>query len=413
MLPPTKLLPPFAAGLFASASSAAASPFSFSAPVASQPAQQVSLFGAVSQPAQATPLFGGGATASAIMPVQQPQQQQQLTLSAALELSDAVRAVDGIASSYSPGNPRCRFQHLLLNVVDAPAAHVKPTCVDELQWREALQRAGGPDNPDHLWPVLAQGFRDLLARWAVSGMRRGGKAGSTTESTLQLPAATSVQAPASSPHAYRKAAQDEAIQEQDARLEALKQTAAVVASRQEALIKEQLEGIRRRHVQLCEQLLHVLRYVSAKAECGLSTGPGACRCCRCCRCAPTHEQLPRLPRPCPQVDALEGRFAQAMGARSSTPKELMQQLSCQLAELEDEVAPAMLAGRLHTQIEALGAAAQLQARRVPPPRGPDALEGAAGLDGVYACLQQYADALAKLQEVVQRDAAVLSCCEQV
>lgn len=52
----------------------------------------------------------------------------------------------------------------LLNVVDNPAARVKPAAVDELQWRAALQRAGGPDNPDHLWPVLAQGFKDLLAR---------------------------------------------------------------------------------------------------------------------------------------------------------------------------------------------------------------------------------------------------------
>jgi hypothetical protein len=36
--------------------------------------------------------------------------------------------------------------------------------VDDLRWREALQRAGGADNPDHLWPVQASGFSDLLAR---------------------------------------------------------------------------------------------------------------------------------------------------------------------------------------------------------------------------------------------------------
>lgn len=49
--------------------------------------------------------------------------------------------------------------------MENPAARVKPPNVDELQWREAMQRAGGPDNPDRLWPVLAQGFTDLLARW--------------------------------------------------------------------------------------------------------------------------------------------------------------------------------------------------------------------------------------------------------
>lgn len=69
----------------------------------------------------------------------------------------------------------------------------------------------------------------------------------------------------------RKAAQDEACKEQAARLEALKHTASMVASRQEALINEQLESIRRRQVQLCEQLLHLLRHVS-----GLPRG-GACR----------------------------------------------------------------------------------------------------------------------------------------
>ena len=80
------------------------------------------------------------------------------------DLSDAVRAVDSIAAAYNPANPRYRFQRLLLNVVEVPAARAKPANADELQWREALQRAGGVDNPDHLWPVLAQGFKDLLAR---------------------------------------------------------------------------------------------------------------------------------------------------------------------------------------------------------------------------------------------------------
>ena len=38
------------------------------------------------------------------------------------------------------------------------------TGVDELQWREAMQRAGGEGNAKTLWPVLALGTRDLLAR---------------------------------------------------------------------------------------------------------------------------------------------------------------------------------------------------------------------------------------------------------
>lgn len=49
-------------------------------------------------------------------------------------------------------------------MVDNPAARVKPPDADELQWRAALQLAGGPENPDRLWPVQAKGFKDLIAR---------------------------------------------------------------------------------------------------------------------------------------------------------------------------------------------------------------------------------------------------------
>ena len=114
--------------------------------------------------------------------------------------------------------------------------------MDELAWREALRRAGGPYN---LWPVQAQGFEALL---------------------------------------QRKAAQDEAIKEHMARLEGLQPAVAAVSSRQEAMLREQLDGVRRRHTVRCQQLLRVIRY----------------------------------------VDALEGRFAHAMGYRSSTPRDVLQ-----------------------------------------------------------------------------------------
>lgn len=45
-----------------------------------------------------------------------------------------------------------------------PAARVKPPGVDDLRWREALQRCGGTENADGLWPVAARGFQDLVAR---------------------------------------------------------------------------------------------------------------------------------------------------------------------------------------------------------------------------------------------------------
>lgn len=344
--------------LFGAASSAAASPFSFggaSSAAASQPslfgaapASTPSLFGAA--PASTPSLFGaasapaaggfgfGAASAPAgggLFGTQQPAAQQAMAplafagaAPAAPDLS-AIRELESIKDSYvaGPTNQRYRFQHLLLNVVDNPAARMKPAGVDELQWREALQRAGGADNPDHLWPVLAHGFKDLLAR---------------------------------------KAAQDAAIKEHSERLESLRQMAAQLASRQETVLREQLEAVRRRHVQLCHQLLRVLRH----------------------------------------VDALEGRFAQAVGYRGATPKEVMQRLAAQLGEIEAALTPSPAnGGGLQGKVKALAAAARLRAGA---PGGGGALPEleaqveAGALDQMYGILSQYTEALGKLNEVLRR-----------
>ena len=76
----------------------------------------------------------------------------------------ALKELESINNTCEPSNPQCKFTYLFLNMVDNPAARVKPPNVDELQWRAALQRAGGLNNPDRLWPVQAKGFKDLLAR---------------------------------------------------------------------------------------------------------------------------------------------------------------------------------------------------------------------------------------------------------
>lgn len=51
------------------------------------------------------------------------------------------------------------------------------------------------------------------------------------------------------------------MQEHQARLESLSQLAAQLAGRQETVIREQLESVRRRHVALGQQLLHLVRQV--------------------------------------------------------------------------------------------------------------------------------------------------------
>lgn len=83
----------------------------------------------------------------------------------ALDLT-SVRELEALRDAFIayPGNRQCIFNYFFLNVVENVAARVKPDGVNELRWREALQRAGGPDNPDHLYPVQANGFKDLLLR---------------------------------------------------------------------------------------------------------------------------------------------------------------------------------------------------------------------------------------------------------
>jgi hypothetical protein len=136
----------------------------------------------------------------------------------------AIRELQSIQESYvpAPGNSRFKFQYLFLNVVKDPAARVKPADIDELQWREAMRRAGGPDNPNGLWPVPYNGFNGLLER---------------------------------------KMAQNEAIKEHKQRLEALQKSVAALANRHETVVRVQMESIKARHQELSQKLLITLRHI--------------------------------------------------------------------------------------------------------------------------------------------------------
>ena len=51
------------------------------------------------------------------------------------------------------------------------------------------------------------------------------------------------------------------MQEHHSRLEGLSQLAAQLSARQETVIREQLAAVRRRHMQLAQKLLHLVRQV--------------------------------------------------------------------------------------------------------------------------------------------------------
>jgi hypothetical protein len=79
-------------------------------------------------------------------------------------ISQEVEALEA-ALDPTPENSRYRFRALLHEMRPDPATRVKPKGVDELRWREALEEVGGERNAEHMWPVQAQGFTELSARY--------------------------------------------------------------------------------------------------------------------------------------------------------------------------------------------------------------------------------------------------------
>jgi hypothetical protein len=115
-----------------------------------------------------------------------------------------------------------------------------------------------------------------------------------------------------------------------------------------------------------------------------------------------------------QIDALEGRFAQVVGYRNPTPKDLMQRLTVQLGEIEAALAPsAANGGGLQGKVAALAAAARLRAGA---PGGTsvadlEARVDPAGMEEMFGILSQYTEAMGKLGDVLRRDARHVAMLE--
>ncbi|KAG1666916.1 hypothetical protein FOA52_005976 [Chlamydomonas sp. UWO 241] len=194
--------------------------FSFAAPAAGAP----SPFGA---PAAASPSPFGFAPSLAGTAMQQQQQQQMagaVALSSSFGPDAATKEIGEVRAAYTPSSSTYKFQHLFLNVVDNPGSRVKPANVDEMRWRQVLAQAGGPSNPEHLWPVQAVGFKDLLAR---------------------------------------AAAQQYAISENQERLRSLTELGHKMQRHHAGDLKTRTADVQKRHIELSARLLHVTRLLDA------------------------------------------------------------------------------------------------------------------------------------------------------
>jgi nuclear pore complex protein Nup54 len=285
-------------------------------------------------------------TSNALVPAQQQpnnfafgsQQQQQLqntsfqgmnsAQNAQLPDDSAIRELQSIKESYvaGPNNSRFKFQHLFLNVVKDPARRVKPNDIDELQWREAMRRAGGSDNAQNLWPVPYNGFNGLLER---------------------------------------KSAQNDAVKEHKDRLEVLQKSVAALANRHETIVRVQMDAIKARHQELSRNLLKTLRY----------------------------------------IDALEARFSRAVGYDKSTPKIVLQKLSEELRQMESLIAANSAQGLLG-RVDSVASAARVQvgsARSGGQANGRADID-AESLDQAFNIMKDYADAIAKMDGAIHRNA---------
>ncbi|KXZ53344.1 hypothetical protein GPECTOR_7g1239 [Gonium pectorale] len=324
-----------------------------SAPAFGAASSTPSLFGAANTgatafgtaPAMGTTggLFGAAApTTSNIFGLTQPQQQQQTSMFGAagqpalpglvdpsgLTQDDAVRSLTRLAAAYNPNSPDYRFQTLFVSVVERPEQRVKPPGpVDENRWRAALAAIRGPGNAQKLWPVVANGFRDL-----------------NTRSKMQT----------------------EAVSQNAARLRELQDRAAGMARRANGEFRARIAALQQQHTALSHKLLCVQR----------------------------------------SVDALEGRLALSSGYHAAQSRQQVAELSRQLGQLEEALAPqsAGTGAGLQRRLEAVAAAARMRAGRA---------DGAGNLSSVrlddrsqsqlFDVLRDHAEGVRQLQAVLKQD----------
>ncbi|KAI7890413.1 nucleoporin complex subunit 54-domain-containing protein [Mucor mucedo] len=94
---------------------------------------------------------------------QQQQQQQQQQMGGAPVQEKVWQDLALIRAHFDPTSPLCQFRHYFYNMVPTNEAHlyVRPQNQDENLWNEAVRK--NPD-PTCLVPVLAVGFDDILKR---------------------------------------------------------------------------------------------------------------------------------------------------------------------------------------------------------------------------------------------------------
>ena len=67
-------------------------------------------------------------------------------------------------NSYNPQHPDYRFKAFFYNIAQDPRQKVKIQNIDERTWHELLDKVGGEENENGLWPCRVDGFDGLYQR---------------------------------------------------------------------------------------------------------------------------------------------------------------------------------------------------------------------------------------------------------
>lgn len=241
-------------------------------------------------------------------------------------------------------------------------------------WREALEECGGPDNADSLWPVLANGFRDLAARLKIQARRRGENPETPpcVRSARSFAAARSgreralltccrVSARVSALSVRVSVLQDETLAQYAKRMDELALITKAVQRRRQSEFAERAREIRQRHVAQSDRLLRCCRLIEALESRAFAGGPLV------------REEAALRQR----LRALQGLLQGGGGALSRRAE--------------------AVAAAAHALAEADGGAAAAGGRF--QGEGLDAR----GLEKLMQALQQQTAAVQKLQEVARRD----------
>jgi len=109
-------------------------------------------------------LFGGNLAPSEALLRARQQRQLASQPPANGTTLEPVKELHDVMNAYNPQHPEYRFKAFFYNIAQDPRQKVKIQNIDERTWHELLDKVGGEENENGLWPCRVDGFDGLFKR---------------------------------------------------------------------------------------------------------------------------------------------------------------------------------------------------------------------------------------------------------